>query len=178
MKSFRPIVLWITLAFVVPAIASEEEVYQLPEDFLDESFDGKIPAPALLWLTQSMRDDARQILGYDYSALRVRYWAEAHRSAWILDAIGKVKPITVGIVVADGEIERLKVLVYRESHGWEVRHPFFTDRFQGAGLTGETNQLDRPIDNIAGATLSVNALKRLAALALLFDCAVQVNRGP
>ena len=58
-----------------------------------------------------------------------------------------------------------KVLVFRESRGWEVRHPFFTDQFRDAGLTGEL-ALDRNIDGISGATLSVRALSRLARLAL------------
>ena len=64
-----------------------------------------------------------------------------------------------------GRLERVKVLVFRESRGWEVRHPFFTDQFNEIGLTGELD-LDRGIDGISGATLSVRALKKLARLAL------------
>jgi uncharacterized protein with FMN-binding domain len=95
----------------------------------------------------------------------VRYWGDAGRSAWILEEVGKEQPITVGLVVSDGRIERVKVLVFRESRGWEVRHPFFTDQFRDTGLTGERD-LDRDIDGISGATLSVRALKKLARLAL------------
>jgi hypothetical protein len=116
----------------------------------------------------------KEILGHDYSGMRVRYWARDGRTAWILDEIGKYEPITTGIVVADGHIERLKVLVYRETHGWEVKHPFFSDRFRGAGAD-EKHDLDQPIDNIAGATLSVNALKRLGALALYLDAQTRIG---
>ena len=42
---------------------------------------------------------------------------------------------------------------------------FFTDQFNEIGLTGELD-LDRGIDGISGATLSVRALKKLARLAL------------
>ncbi|MDP4884461.1 MAG: FMN-binding protein, partial [Opitutales bacterium] len=60
---------------------------------------------------------------------------------------------------------QMQVLIYRESHGWEVRYPFFTDQFEGLELTNE-NTLNRKIDGISGATLSVNALTRLSKLAL------------
>jgi hypothetical protein len=98
--------------------------------------------------------------------VRVRYWARGARTAWILEEIGKTQPITTGIVVDQGAIARIAVLVYRESHGWEVRYPFFTTQFKGATLSG-THQLDRSIDGISGATLSVRALTRLARVALL-----------
>jgi hypothetical protein len=62
-------------------------------------------------------------------------------------------------------MELLRVLEFRESRGWEVRYPFFTDQFGGIGLRPDL-QLDRPIDGISGATLSVRALKKLARLAL------------
>jgi hypothetical protein len=100
--------------------------------------------------------------------LRVRYWARGARSAWILNEVGKEKPITVGIVIEAGKISRLKVLAFRESRGDEVRHDFFTRQYQDRRLQ-EDLQLDRAIDGITGATLSVRALNRLARLALLLD---------
>ena len=98
-------------------------------------------------------------------AWRIIYWADESRSAWILEEIGKVKPITTGYVVNRGKIERVAVLIYRESRGWEVRHKFFTDQFIGATVDGDY-RLDRGIDGISGATLSVDALTRLGRLAL------------
>ena len=90
------------------------------------------------------------------------------RTVWVLDEIGKEMPITVGIVIRNGAIERVQVLVYRESRGWEGKSPAFTAQYAGARL--ESGQkLDRQIDGISGATLSVRALNRLARLALLFD---------
>lgn len=144
------------------------EVYQEPADFLDEVFAGQTPEPQVLWLTGELRDHASAILGHPPSMLRVRYWAASGRSAWILEEIGKEEPITAGFVVAEGRLERVKVLVFRESRGWEIRHPFFTDQFTEAELTGD-RELDRNIDGITGATLSVRAMKRLARLALYLD---------
>ena len=112
------------------------------------------------------RDTATAILGHRYPSLRVRYWGDARRSAWILEEIGKEKPITVGLVVNGQNIEQVRVLAFRESRGWEVRYPFFTDQFANARLT-DNERLDRSIDGITGATLSVGAVTRIARVALL-----------
>ena len=142
-----------------------DEVYQSPEEFLAEAFGGQTPEPALLWIRGPVRDHIKEILGHRYSGIRIRYWARGQRTAWILEEIGKYKPITTGFVVDQGRIRTVKVLIYRESHGWEVRYPFFTDQFRDVRLTQDW-ELSGDIDNISGATLSVNALTRLAALAL------------
>lgn len=145
---------------------SARGTYQSSEDFLTEVFQDSVPEPEIIWFTGKLRDDATAILGHPPGNLRQRYWYRAGRSAWVLEEIGKERPITVGIVVKNNRIERIKVLVFRESRGWEVRYPFFTDQFHGASLA-EDNRLDRNIDGISGATLSVRALKKLARVALL-----------
>ncbi len=157
------LVLWLLLT--VAANTPAEGVDQEPGAFINEVFAGNPPAPEVLWITRSMREPITEILGHNPDALRVRYWGEKHRTAWILEEIGKERPITVGLVVENGHMETVKVLAFRESRGWEVRYPFFTDQFKGTRLTGE-NELDQSIDGIAGATLSVRALKKLARLAL------------
>jgi hypothetical protein len=139
--------------------------YQTPEAFLQEVFSGPPPTPETLWLKGDVKDQVTAILGHRYSALRIRYWGRDRRTAWILEETGKDQPITTGLVVNDGKLETIRVLIFRESRGWEVRHPFFTEQFNGAGLTDE-QQLDRNIDGISGATLSVRALEKLARLAL------------
>ena len=159
--------------FVGSVLASDEEVFLAPERFISSAFaDGDAGEPRRLWLTADLKPSIKQILGHDYAALRLRYWQRGTRSAWILEEIGKVRPITTGIVIDDGRISDVEVLVYRESHGWEVKHDFFTDQFRGAALT-EGLKLSDPIDSIAGATLSVNALKKLGRLALYLDQHVQ-----
>jgi hypothetical protein len=145
--------------------ARTDEVFQTPEDFLAETFDGDVPEPMKLWITKPLKADIARILGHGMGVLRVRYWAREGRTAWILEEIGKVKPITTGLVVDRGRLEQVKVLIFRESRGWEVRYPFFTEQFKGAELIADL-ELDRRIEGISGATLSVNALRRLAALAL------------
>lgn len=154
------------LGVVAATMAPAAETYMEPDAFVAASFEGDPPDPQVLWLTGELRDQAKSILGHPPDALRVRYWARDGRSVWILEEIGKEKPITTGFVVEDGAIRNVKVLIYRETRGWEVRYPFFTDQFNDATLSSDL-ELDTRIDGISGATLSVSALKRLARLALL-----------
>lgn len=156
------------LLLLVSAPAPAADVYLAPETFLSEAFNGNVPKPSVLWIAGETREAIEKILGHSAGALRVRYWAHGRRTAWILEETGKTEPITTGIVVDDGAIARVNVLVYRESRGWEVRYPFFTDQFTGATLTA-MNDLDSHINGISGATLSVRALTRLARIALLLD---------
>lgn len=144
-----------------------EDVYQKPEDFVKESFASSPPKSSVLWISKSLKPDIYKIMGHDLNSLRVRYWAKNGKTVWVLNEIGKAHPITVGLVVKQDKLQRLKVLIFRESRGWEVRHPFFTDQFKHMAITPK-NKLERNIDGISGATLSVIALKKLARLALYF----------
>lgn len=168
---FKPLILSLLLV-TAGSLAMARGTYQEPEAFLDDTFAGSTPDPSVIWLTGERKQRIQKLLGHGYSSLRVRYWRETGRSAWILEEIGKEQPITVGIVVNNGHLERIKVLVFRESRGWEIRHPFFTDQFKNAGLNAD-RQLDRSIDGISGATLSVRAMKKLATMALYLDSEVR-----
>ncbi|HEX2138113.1 MAG TPA: FMN-binding protein, partial [Woeseiaceae bacterium] len=106
----------------------------------------------------------KRLLGHEYRSLRVRYWRQGDKTAWILDEIGKELPITIGVVVDGGAISEVRILEFREIRGWEVRYPFFTEQFRGAELTG--SDLSTDIDGITGATLSVGAVTRVAKAAL------------
>lgn len=149
------------------AVYSADNIYQSPAEFLEEIFSGIVPDTDVLWFDAPVRKGIKEILGHDFPGVRVRYWSKNQKTAWILEKIGKYKPITVGFFINDGLIKRVKVLVYRESHGWEVRYPFFTNQFNDLRLTPDLN-LSHGVDGISGATLSVNALIRLARLALYF----------
>ena len=147
------------------AYALADSPYQSSDEFLGEAFAGSPPAPKVIWLQGEVKEAVGNILGHAYPGIRIRYWGKDKRTAWILEEIGKTQPITVGIVVDKTGLESIRVLAFRESRGWEVRYPFFTDQFSGIQLTAD-NELDRSIDGISGATLSVRALKKLTRLAL------------
>ena len=165
----------ILLLSLLSANAFAGGVYQEPDAFIAEAFADDPPKAEVIWPDTGLKAQIKDILGHDYKGLRIRYWKQDKRTAWILDEIGKDKPITTGFVINNGRMERVRVLVFRESRGWEVRHAFFTDQFDNASLHKDT-QLDRHIDNISGATLSVRAVTKLARVALLLDKAVNVQQ--
>lgn len=164
------------LLSATPARADgDEDVYQKPQDFVREAFSGSPPPASTLPVGKTLQPDIDAIMEHSYPLAGVTYWVKGGRSVWILEEIGKYKPITVGVVVEGGAIAQVKVLVYRESHGWQVRRDVFTDQFRGATLT-EGHGLSTTIDGISGATMSVDALRNLGKLALYLSQHVDRTR--
>jgi len=164
------------LMVLLPAPAYSASVYETQAEFLSRAFGNSIPDARVIWLSGERKKAVRQLLDHDYPALRVRYWCQLDRSAWVLEEIGKELPITVGVIVERDYIKSLRVLTYRENRGGEVATPAFTDQFNDAGL-GDNHALDTRIDGISGATLSVKALTRLASMSLLLHADNACNNG-
>ncbi len=160
--------------FSVSAFARGQ--YQSKEQFISLAFDGAVPQTKMLWLSADDKKNIAKILSHQYKRLRIRYWQLENEAVWILDEIGKEKPITIGVHIHEQKIQELKVLAFRESRGDEVRHEFFTKQFDAATLT-DNNKLSRHIDGITGATLSVRALTKVARLALWLNAKVQLQGG-
>ena len=146
--------------------------YMEVEDYLASTFPDGAPAASTLWVSGDIRESVEQVLGHRFGKLRTRYWFNGETSVWVLDEIGKELPITIGVAVRHGQIADIKVLEFRESRGWEVKYPFFTDQFKDAKMAGD-NRLDRDIDSITGATLSVGAVTRIAKVALILHDNIQ-----
>lgn len=162
------------LSFVLALIAcahGEERVYKQPSEFIKSAFGGKIPNTSVMKISGEVKSRAKAIMAHNYRESRVRFWKQGNRTVWILEEIGKTQPITTGFLVENGRIKSVEILIYRESHGWEVSKPFFTKQFSNATLKSG-DQLSTEIRNIAGATLSVRALTKLGRLALYFDSIV------
>ena len=147
----------------------QAETYQRQDDFLIHAFsDSNVPDPKILWIDKTIKPHVQKILQHNAGFLRTRYWDNGTRSVWILDEVGKIKLITVAVIIEQQKIVQLKVLAFRESRGWEVKHDFFTHQFKQLFLSDQL-RLSKNIDGISGATLSVRALTKIAQLALLFD---------
>jgi len=87
--------------------------------------------------------------------------------AVIGEEVGKYRPITFMVgTTPDLEVRNVEILVYRESRGGEVRFPRFLRQYRGKSATSPI-RTNRDIINIAGATLSVNALNLGVKRALL-----------
>lgn len=97
--------------------------------------------------------------------------------AVVTEEIGKYQPITfiVGTMAkgtpASHRISNIAVMVYRESHGADVKRRRFLAQFTGKGLKNPL-KVNRGIINVAGATLSVRAITRgvRKVLAVLEEC--------
>ena len=163
------VVLALPLLMPVAAVA---ETYLTPEQFVQAAFSATTlktaPTVESLWLTKDVATQAENILGHSPKQVRLKFWKAGLQTAWILDEIGKEEPITAGFVVENGKIVQVSILAYRESRGGEVRYANFLKQYQGTSLQQDT-QLNKTIDGISGATLSVRALGRMARLALYFD---------
>ena len=146
-------------------------VYQTPEEFLKGIFTEQVPAVQVLWLSAEDKESIAGILSHKYNRMRVRYWQKDNDNVWVLNEVGKEKPITIAVHIHKNAIKQLKVLTYRESRGDEVRHEFFSEQFTHATLT-KGNTLSQHIDGITGATLSVRATTKVARLALWLNSKV------
>ncbi|MDB6061687.1 MAG: FMN-binding protein [Verrucomicrobiaceae bacterium] len=152
-----------------------DTVYLSDDEFLKQTF-SELPPPSVLWLDNPTQEKLTAALGHRYPQARIRYWRVAAKTAWLLEETGKEYPIGAGFVVTDNHIERAQVLVYRESRGEEIHLPAFLRQFIGAQLDGD--HLSRKIDGITGATLSVNAMQRMAQAALVLNQAASNQAAP
>lgn len=157
------------IIFVVAVVFSSTSnsqvgVYQTLDSFLTENFK-QTPSNETLWLNDEIRSELSGVLDRNYRGLRIRYWRDGDRTAWILNEIGKERPITSGIVVERGKIVAVSILEYRESRGGEVQLASFRRQFVNASLN-DKGKLNSRIDGITGATMSVRTLSRSAIAGL------------
>lgn len=142
-------------------LAQADQVFYTTEQFLQRAFPQGSPSSNVVWLTDQHKQRGKELLGHAPAGLRLRYWVQEGRSAWVVDEIGKEHPITIGVVIEQNQIQMVEILVFRESRGGEVRYDFFKKQFVGAQLN-EEDRLNKNIDGISGATLSVNAVTAVA----------------
>lgn len=164
MSKFVPL-LFIILSILLSSVSAAKGVYQTPKDFISNAFLNETPQAKVIWLTTEDKAVIADILQHKYSRMRIRYWQANNETVWVLDEIGKEKPITIGVHIKNDEISHFKVLTYRESRGDEVRHDFYANQFITAQLV-DNNKLSQHIDGITGATLSVRATTKIARVAL------------
>jgi len=159
----------IALSLLLFLHTAEAKVFEVSnQSFLAKVFDDQPLKPNVIWLDQEKKRVIESIFQHHAPYIRVKYWQKGTKTAWILNEVGKEKPITVGVVIEQSKITQLSVLAFRESRGWEVKHDFFTRQFNDATINDEL-QLNQTIDGISGATLSVRALTKIAKIALYLE---------
>jgi H+/Na+-translocating ferredoxin:NAD+ oxidoreductase subunit G len=76
---------------------------------------------------------------------------------FLLDVIGQSLPITFAVgVKPDGTAQDIQVMVYRETHGAEIRDRRFRAQFSGKTLK-QPLAVGKDVDAITGATISSNS---------------------
>jgi len=156
--------LFINLFFTNFAVANTQD------SFLSAIFNEQ-PTEKKIWLIGEKKKVVTEILNHPYKQLRIGYWTAKDKPmirVWFLQEIGKEKDIDVGIVIKDNKIQKLRILAFRESRGWEVKLPFFTKQFNQNTLTAD-HKLSNQVSNISGATLSWRAVTKLARVALYLN---------
>ncbi len=148
----------------------DEQIYLSQQDFLSQNLGADFESK-VIWFDEALRAQLTTQLKYLPSSPRLRYWQAENKRAWIVEEIGRDKPITLGFIVQNNTITKFEVLVFRESRGYEIRYPAFAQQLNHMGLemAGEQLKLNQPVDNITGATLSVNAVKKMARFVLYLD---------
>lgn len=157
----------ISLIFCMMPSLAATKTYMSQQAFAKMAF-GNTPPPSTqtLWLNNQLQQKISQILDHRYPKLRLKYWQAQQQSVWILEEIGKEKPITFGVSIKNDRVHLIRVLAFRESRGWEIKSQSFTDQFLNIGLDSN-GRLDQSIDGITGATMSVSAMKKITRVALM-----------
>ncbi len=153
MSDWRPIVL-VPVAIVLPA-GSHAAVYLSVEQAQKVLFPGTALQAAPVQLTPEQKAAIEQRLGARLRTTDLKVWRAADGAVFIVDeVIGKHEFITYAVAIrADGAVKGIEILEYRESYGYEVRHPGWRGQFVGK-TTAAPLELDKDIRNIGGATLS------------------------
>jgi len=153
---------------VVHSVEAKPGFYSSIPEFLDTVFTAHTGEAYSLIVNARLRAEIEEILDHPFPGLRIKYWQQGETTAWVFDEIGKTEPITIGVSIDSGRVASVRVLEYRESRGGEIRHSFFTDRFLGSSLI-QGSELDRSIDGITGATMSVEAMEKVVRVALFLE---------
>lgn len=163
-------------ALAIPLLAAAQEGSFLKEEeapkavFPDgTSFDRKV-----IRSSEELKEKIRQRMGKNKTSL----WEDSYVTfvakkgdavlgyAVIVEEIGKHRPITFIVGVgADRRIKDAALMVYREAYGGEVRDRRFLQQYKGKELKDPLLPY-RDIQNISGATLSVEAIGRGSKKAL------------
>ena len=79
--------------------------------FLSTQFNNEIPKKKRLIIKKDTKVLLQKIMGDKYNKRIFSYWQKDNSTIWILNSIGKYKPITAGFVIQDCKIKSSHVLV-------------------------------------------------------------------
>jgi hypothetical protein len=163
-------------AFGIPRLATAQEGIFLKEE---EAPKAVFPQAAsferrIIRSSEALRGKIQQRLGRTKTSI----WEDSYITfiakkadailgyAVIVEEIGKHRPMTFIVAVgADRKIKDAALMIYREAYGGEIRDRRFLQQYQGKQLPDPLLPF-RDIQNISGATMSVEAIGRGSKKAL------------
>ncbi len=157
------------LVGVLPALAARADQVFLSEGEAPRALFGSEAAAErkVLDLSDGELAELSRVLGRKIEVRRYPYLdvssAEPHPQGqpgrrlgyvFLLDVIGQSLPITFAVgVKVDGTVQDVQVMVYRESHGGDIRERRFRAQFAGKTLQ-QPLVVGKDVDAISGATIS------------------------
>jgi hypothetical protein len=183
MKAFQIVFRWACfMSIVTPLLALAQEGVFLKEE---EAARAVFPETTsverkVIPSSEDLRSKIAQRMGKTKTSLwedsYVTFIAKKGESilgyAVIVEEIGKHRPITFVVGIGtDHKIKDAALMVYREAYGGEVRDRRFLQQYKGKQLKDPLLPY-RDIQNISGATLSVEAIGRGSKKALALIDAV------
>ena len=99
-KLFKILIL--TYLFIGHAYTKQSEA---ETSFLNETFNGNVPKKQRLIVKGEAKDQIKSIMGNKYKKRLFSYWQNDTQQVWILNSIGKYKPITAAFSIHDAKID-------------------------------------------------------------------------
>ena len=165
------IVLPAALAAVAPAGAQDYLSMTEARQAIFPEADGFVDVTVTL--TAEQREAISKLAGTRQRWKSQVVWRAEHEGrpvGWFVvdEVVGKHEFITYAVGIAPGGVVKgIEILVYRETHGFQIREADWRKRFVGKSIK-DPLELDADIPNITGATLScrnvARGVKRLLAL--------------
>ena len=101
-----------------PAIAGpagEAGRYLEAGEYLQSVFPADMPEAKTLWVTGDVRAAVERMLDHKFASLRVRYWFDGMRSAWILDEIGRAFDAAINMGFGGEMDDRVDLLLSKQA---------------------------------------------------------------
>lgn len=126
---------------------------------------GKITGSDTLRVTSDLADAYRRATGYlvsdeQFIINRVSDGKNDLGYSVVTNELGKFYPMTFMVAVTlDLKVKGVRMLIYRETHGSDVKRTRFLYQYRGKTVD-DPIRINRDIISISGATMSVNAMNR------------------
>lgn len=147
-----------------PAWNVRHDVYMTLEEALEEIFPGvdeiktEIVQPEKKARKSMAQAVGHPILEDEFTVYKGYKDGRITGYAVVGEEVGKFRPITsITRINPDGRVGKVRVMVYRESHGDDVKRSRFLHQYKGKE-TDDPIRINRDIISISGATISVRSM--------------------